>query len=250
MSIIDAYDESNEIVKAEIFTKDMERLPETAIVVFKKELIDYIEDSDDFEEYSYTLVAGDKIKLYKAKQCNKDVIIYRTLVGAPATVSIMEELIPRGVKNFIIFGSCGQLTSNVPKGTFIIPTDAYRDEGTSYHYMPSSDFVNVDSADILSEFFKENEIKFYKTKAWTTDALYRETINKAKIVANLGCDVVEMECASIMAMAKHRNIKAYQFLYCDDTLESEEWDLRTMQDDRCPLLIKCLDISLKLAEKI
>ena len=31
MSILNAYDESNEIVKAEIFTKGMEKLPEIAI---------------------------------------------------------------------------------------------------------------------------------------------------------------------------------------------------------------------------
>lgn len=250
MSIINAYDDSNEIVKAEIFTNEMCKLPETAIVVFKTEIIDYLIQDKDFEEFSYTLVAGEKIKIFKTTYEGKDIIVYRTLVGAPATVSMMEELISRGVKKFIIFGSCGQLNSNVPKGAFIIPTEAYRDEGTSYHYMPASDFVKVETAEELSAIFEENNIKHYKTKTWTTDALYRETVNKAKHMSENGCDVVEMECASIMAMSKLRNIKSYQFLYCDDTLESEEWQLRTMKDDRSIILKECLKIALKVASKI
>ena len=249
MSIIDAYDESNEIVKAELFTKGMDRLPETAIVVFKTEIIDYIKNNENFIDYSYTDVAGEKVRLYKTSYNGKDAIVYRTQVGGPATTSMMEELISRGVKKFIIFGSCGQLSSNVPKGAFIIPTEAYRDEGTSYHYMPTSDFVKVSTADELSKIFDENNIHYFKTKTWTTDALYRETEEKVNKMRELGCDVVEMECASIMAMSEFREIKSYQFLYCDDTLENTEWDLRTIHDDRSPLLIKCLDIALKINDE-
>ena len=250
MSIIEAYDESDEIVKAEIFTKDMMKLPEIAIVVFKTEIIDFIKESPNFEEFSYTLVAGEKIKLYKTTYDGKEVVVYRTLIGAPATVSMMEELIARGVKKFIIFGSCGQLTNNIPKGAFIIPTEAYRDEGTSYHYAPASEFIKVETADNLAGIFEKSHIKYFKTKTWTTDALYRETVNKAKNMAENGCDVVEMECASIMAMSKLRNIDSYQFLYCDDTLASEEWNMRTMQDDRTPILTECLKIALVVASKI
>jgi uridine phosphorylase len=37
---------------------------------------------------------------------------------------MMEELHARGVNKFIVCGSCGQLTSNLKVGAFIIPTDA------------------------------------------------------------------------------------------------------------------------------
>ncbi|MBQ9267776.1 MAG: nucleoside phosphorylase [Clostridia bacterium] len=250
MGILEAYDESNEIVKAEIFTRGMCELPEIAIVVFKTELIDYIKNNDAFEEFSYTLVGGEKIKIYKTNYAGKDVIVYRTLMGGPAAVGMMEELIARGVKKFIVFGSCGQLNGNVPKGAFIIPTEAYRDEGTSYHYLPASEFIKIDTAEKLSQIFEDNAIHYYCTKTWTTDAIYRETVGKVKRMSENGCDVVEMECASIMAMSKLRNIESYQFLYCDDTLESDEWKLRTMQDDRSPILTECLRIALKVVEKI
>ena len=79
---------------------------------------------------------------------------------------------------------------------------------------------------------------------------YRETVDKARAMVDKGCDVVEMECASIMAMSKLRGIKSYQFLYCDDTLESEEWNMRTMKDNRSSILSECLKIALNVASKI
>lgn len=250
MSIINSYDESEEVVKAELITKGQKRLPKTAIACFKKELMDYVKNREDFEEYSEIPVCGDNMKIYKTKIGNEDVILYRTLVGGPATTTMMEELHSRGVENFIFFGSCGELTSDLKKGAFIIPTEAYRDEGTSYHYIPPLDFIKVRTAEKLAEIFEKNNIKYELTKTWTTDALYKETRNKAIDRVEKGCKVVEMECASIMAVAEARNINAYQFLYSDDTLVGEEWDIRTLIDDRTAILKECLKIALKIAKEI
>lgn len=250
MSLKNAYDESEEIVKAEMFTEGQKRLPSIAIVCFKKELIDFVENNEDFEEYSDALVCGDKIKIYKTQVKGKDVILYRTLIGGPATVGMMEELHSRGVQKFIIFGSCGELVQNLKKGAFIIPEEAYRDEGTSYHYVPDSEFIEVPTAKELAQIFDENGIKYELTKTWTTDALYKETKNKLKDRVNRGCKVVEMECASIMAVASSRGFKAYQFLYTDDTLADDSWDLKTLKEDRSFMLEECLKIAFKIIEKI
>ena len=250
MSIINSYDNSEEIVKAEIFTKEQQKLPENAIVCFKKELIDEIENMKEFEEYSNIEVCGEKVKIYKTKVYGKDVIIYRTMLGGPATAMMMEEIHARGVQNFIFFGSCGELTSDLKKGAFIIPTAAYRDEGTSYHYMPASDFIEIKTATKLEEIFKKNKISYELTKTWTTDGLYKETKDKMKKRVQSGCKVVEMECASIMAVAQARNINAYQFLYSDDTLAEANWDIRTLNDNRSPLLKECLKIAFEIIKEI
>lgn len=250
MSIINSYDESEEIVKAEIFVNGQKRLPQIAIVCFKTELIDYIKSRGDFEEYSETYVCGDAIKLYKTSIEGKDVILYRTLIGGPATVSMMEELHARGVNQFIIFGSCGELVSDLKKGCFIIPTEAYRDEGTSYHYIPASDFIKVDTSKELVKIFEKNNIPYEEAKTWTTDALYKETKNKMKARVEVGCKVVEMECASVMAFAKSRNLKVYQFLYTDDTLDSDVWDMKTLKEDRSFMLKECLKVAFKIIENI
>lgn len=250
MNLEESYDESEEIVKAELYTKGQKKLPKIAIVCFKKELIDYIEISKEFEEYSEIYILGEKIKIYKTTVKGKDIIIYRTLIGGPATVAMMEELHARGVNKFIIFGSCGQLTSDLPKGAYIIPEEAYRDEGTSFHYMPASQFLQIETAKKLASIFEKNNISYVLTKTWTTDAIYRETVQQVKNKERYGCKVVEMECASIMAFARFRNIEAYQFLYTDDTLADEEWEIRTLSDDRTYILKKCLNIALSITDDI
>lgn len=108
MSIIKSFDTSEEIIKAEIFTAGQKRLPEIAICVFKKEIIDYIESNDSFKEYSSIDVCGEAVKIYVTNVNKTEVAIYRTYTGGPATVAMMEELHARGVRKFIIFGSCGQ----------------------------------------------------------------------------------------------------------------------------------------------
>ncbi len=249
MSIINSYDESEEIVKAEDTTKNQKRLPEIAIVTFKQELIDIIDKDLKYEKYSI-INAGDNIPIYKTNYNGKEVIIYRTLIGGPSSAGMMEELIARGVKKFIFFGSCGTLSKDIKEGHFILPSEAYRDEGTSYHYLPASDFVEVNTVDKLAKIFDQNNIKYIKTKTWTTDALYKETVNKMKSRKDAGCLVVEMECASIMAVSKARQVEAYQFLYSDDNLDGEKWDARTLFDNRSSLLEICLEIALKIADEI
>lgn len=59
-----------------------------------------------------------------------------------------------------------------------------------------------------------------------------------------------MECASIMAVANSRNINAYQFLYSDDTLAGESWNIRTLKEDRSFILKECLKISIEIVKEI
>ena len=66
-----------------------------------------------------------------------------------------------------------------------------------------------------------------------------------------GCIVVDMECASIMAVGQFRNIPVYQFLYGDDTLDGTKWDKRKIDDiSKESMEKKILDIGFKVADKI
>lgn len=81
MSLIESYDESDEIVKPEIFTEATKKLPDIAIVCFKKELINEIKKRKDFEIYSSINVCGDSIDIYKTILGKKEIIVYKTLFG-------------------------------------------------------------------------------------------------------------------------------------------------------------------------
>ena len=67
----------------------------------------------------------------------------------------------------------------------------------------------------------------FRSKTWTTDAIYRETENKAAARREEGCLSVEMECASLMAAGQFRGRPVYQFLYAEDSLAGAVWEGRT-----------------------
>jgi len=80
----------------------------------------------------------------------------------------------------------------------------------------------------------ELNIPFICGKTWTTDAIYRETRRNMELRKNAGCITVEMECASVMALAQYRNVDIYQFLYTADNLDCVHWESRllgNMPDD-------------------
>ena len=162
---------------------------------------------------------------------------------------VMEELSAIGARNFVFLGSAGNLIDD--NDALIVPEKALRDEGTSYHYIESlDDFIKVETADFTASFLEEAKIPFRKGNTWTTDCFYRETKSAIGLVKEKGCICVEMECASIMAVAKSKNLNAYQLLFTADKLSSEDWDigrLKNMSEDTHGVY---LEIIIALAKRV
>ena len=129
-----------------------------------------------------------------------------------------------------MFGSCGVLDDDKVKDNIIVPVSAVRDEGTSYHYIASSPEIEADthSVQALESVLKNCGFSYIKGKTWTSDAIYRETISAIRERRQEGCLVVEMECASMLAVAKYRHIPFIQFLYGADNLSSDTWEIRDL----------------------
>ena len=176
--------------------------------------------------------------------------MYQTLIGGAGTVGLLEEIIVKGGRKVLAFGSCGALDRNLLEGHFVLPTEAYRDEGVSYHYMPESDYVTVKTVNRLSEIFDDMRLPYIRAKTWTTDALYRETEKNMKLRKAEGCITVEMECASIMALSEFRKIDAYRFLYVEDNLDALEWEARNMGKISKNEYEKYLNIAIEIASRL
>lgn len=58
--------------------------------------------------------------------------------GASAAVNEYEELFALGIESIVVFGTCGVLDSSIKDCAILLPTLAYRDEGTSFHYAQAS----------------------------------------------------------------------------------------------------------------
>ena len=151
--------------------------------------------------------------------------IVKTSIGAPiASVLIAEVATIYDCNKAVIFGTCGSLDKNIEERALIVPSACYRDEGTSYHYMEPSDYIDIKNYKKVSKYLDELNVKYIVGKSWTTDGFYRETDIEMKKRKEEGCIVVEMELSAVEAVCRYQNIDLYPFLYRADNLDSTNWD--------------------------
>ncbi len=226
-------------------------VPEHCVICFFKEVLDKI-----VAETNATVLAAlnwedGKHCLYEIDYQGKRLAFIHPGVGAPLAAGVLESSIAHGCRKFVVCGGCGVLQSEIAVGHLILVSNAVRDEGVSYHYLPSSREVAADSATlaVLKDTLEERGVPFLTGKTWTTDAPYRETSAKVALRRAEGCLTVEMEASALMAVAQFRNVALGQILYGGDDLGGEEWSNRgwmTRTDVREKLFWLAADACLRL----
>jgi uridine phosphorylase len=128
-------------------------------------------------------------------------------VGAPFAVLLAEELFVSGCRFLISMTSAGQIVAQGEPPYFVVIDRALRDEGTSYHYLPPSEFVEADGALVALAMGALGEVAppVCKGAAWTTDAPFRETEAAIERACARGILAVEMEAAALYAFARARD---------------------------------------------
>jgi uridine phosphorylase len=111
-----------------------------------------------------------------------------------------------GCHLLISITSSGQITALREPPYFILIERALRDEGTSFHYLPASDYVGADANLIaaVDAGLAEAGEPVERGATWTTDAPYRETAEAIDAARAEGILAVEMEAAALYAFAKAR----------------------------------------------
>lgn len=211
----------------------VEGMPKVAVSCFSYVTFDrMLALFPDAEQIAVMKCASQQFPVYKVRYRDADIALYMSGVGAPLCVGQQEELYALGAECLVLFGTCGVLDRNIADCAVILPDAALRDEGTSYHYAPPSDEidVNVHHGQLFRELMDELHISCVTGKTWTTDSMYRETREKAARRKAAGCVCVDMECASVAAAAKFRGKEALQFFYAADNLDAEEWDARSLSN--------------------
>jgi len=125
-------------------------------------------------------------------------------VGASFAVLLGEQLFVSGCRLLISITSAGQIAETLSSPCFILIGKALRDEGTSYHYLPASDYADArqDLISGLKGAFDGLAFPVLTGATWTTDAPYRETETAIAAVAARGVLAVEMEAAALYAFAR------------------------------------------------
>lgn len=147
--------------------------------------------------------------------------------GASSAVMLLEELVAFGIKRAVYIGYCGSLQEKVGIGDIILPSEAIREEGTSYHYLRKGKRSVPDPIiqRQLFDWMMKVDKPVHTGKIWTTDAPYRETYKKVEHYRMEGILGVEMEMAAAFALGMVREISIGAVLLVSDRLKETGWDM-------------------------
>ncbi len=199
-------------------------VPRHAIVTWFDEIVDDLSRSGHkVHEIKLESLTG---SIHEVEIEGLPIVIAEMPVGAPGAAIVLEHIIGLGCDTIVAVGSAGGLATSMNPGTIIIPSEAMRDEGTSYHYLAPNVPAKPDPevAGALVDVLRARGVTFTRGRTWTTDAVFRETKTMAHKRAEQGCVTVEMEAAALFAVAAFRNVRLAQLLYVADTLWSDEWN--------------------------
>jgi uridine phosphorylase len=124
-------------------------------------------------------------------------------VGAPYAVLVAEELHASGCNLVISVTSAGRILPIGDPPCFLLIERAWRDEGTSLHYLPPSEWAELrpELSQRLAGRFDELGEPLLRGASWTTDAPFRETAQAIAAAQAAGVHAVEMEAAGLYAYA-------------------------------------------------
>ncbi len=224
--ITDTFDNSSPAIINPVVKPDAVGV-DACIITFSYEIEQQVAQRYASGEIASLWCATGRTPVYLIEKNGKRFAFYKTYVGAPITTGLIEDAtMELKCAKFILFGGAGCLDKAIAHGRVMVPTEAYRDEGTSYHYAPASDYITVPNAHVVAAFMRRNGIPYVLGKTWTTDSFYRETQNNFEKRKAEGCISVEMECAGVQAMCAFRGLALYAFFTGGDLLDAPEWDER------------------------
>lgn len=148
------------------------------------------------------------------------------IVGASYAVLVAEQLFVSGCEFLISVTSAGIIVPPVTNKRFALITEAVRDEGTSYHYLPAHlpAVISKELFEKIQESDTTEEAIWFPAKSWTTDAPYRETQSAIDKMAQEGITCVEMEAAALYAFAQAKNKSVLCFAHLTNTMAQVEGD--------------------------
>lgn len=194
-------------------------LPGLCLMTFFGEVLEAFAAQNDAREVSRYSSEMRRFPIYQANYKGVELCLVQAVVGSASAAMMADFLIGNGVRALMACGGCGVL-KDIPAGDVIVPVAALRDEGASYHYLPPAREIMLDEGvlEVIARTLNAFETPYIEAKTWTTDAFFRETPDMITYRKQEGCAVVEMECATLAAVARFRGARFGQLLYSGDIL--------------------------------
>ena len=248
--ITDSFDPKSEpLFTVESFAGPQKHLCDVCVLTFSDVIFRELETRFALREVDVLRSANGDRPIYLFAYAGKTLAVVLCGIGATLAGGQVEELNWLiGATKFVMFGSAGSLNRAATAGRYVIPTEAYRDEGMSYHYAPPADYIAIKNADRVEEIFRELQLPYVKGRVWTTDAFYRETRDQFAKRKAEGCIAVEMELAGVQAVCDFYGFELYDFLVTGDVLDAPVYEIEGLHSANHDL--DKLFIALELAKRI
>jgi uridine phosphorylase len=172
-------------------------------------------------------------KMYDFKLSGLELGIIGYTVGAPFAVLVAE--------------ASGQILPKKDPPFFVLVKKALRDEGTSYHYIPPSEFAFMDDKllNLLDGKFSNLATPVYVGTTWTTDAPFRETEQAIIQARDLGILAVEMEAAALYAFSEARSHPVVCFAHVTNRMGSVEGDFEKGEASGSRVALQLISITVR-----
>lgn len=246
----DFYDiETEPVIKLEDFYDKPKNIAEKCLIIFSKEIHDYLLNNHDCCEVGLIYACNGNIPIYCMEYKGESICFYLTGVGsAVASEYSYEAHWQTGADKFIMFGSCGSLDPDKTTGRYIIPTHSYRGDGSSYYYAPAADYIEIKTSSRTAEIFEELKIPCVSGRVWTTDSMLRETRGLVNKRRSEGCIAVEMELAGVQALCDFYGMTLYSFLEAGDVLADSGYEVSGLNEANHSIgkLLIALELALRI----
>lgn len=208
--------------------KESPRLPARCVIAFFGDRVQAMAEQGLLQQVDALGTEAGPMPIYLYQTGGEPVALMQPGIGAPLAAGCLDELWARGCDRFVVCGGCGVLDRDVVVGHLLVPTQALRDEGTSFHYAPPSRWIAPTPAALqaVRDELTTRELPYLDCKTWTNDAFYRETPAKVALRREEGCLAVEMEASALFAAARFRGVELAQVLYAGDDVSGVDWDHR------------------------
>ncbi len=191
-------------------------------------------------------------EMYAFESAGRRVGVVGCAVGAPYAVLVAEQMFACGCRLLLSITSSGELAPLGPRPYFVLVEQALRDEGTSYHYLPPSEFVSADPSLLrrVEATIANAGPAVFKGATWTTDAPFRETEKMLAQGRRDGLAAVEMESAALYALAEARGFAIVCVAHVTNVMAATEGDFEKGEGDGAVDALKIVDAVSTAFEEI
>jgi len=165
-----------------------------------------------------------EFSLYQGSYRGAGLCVCSTGIGGPSASIALEELARGGVSVFIRVGSAGGRQPEIPIGSAVILTAAYRGDGTSGAYLPPG-FPAVADFDVTAALVgtaRCSSQRFWCGVGYTRDAYYSRDHTLDELLKRAGVVAAEQEAATLFIVGAWLRVKVGAVVATDSNIWLKE----------------------------